>query len=317
MHDRSNRSADRSRRGGACVARQRGCGRSRHPLRRADKARPRLDALGLGRRRDRARRTRDLRRHAHPQARERARRGAARAPRRPRPHDRVRRPQRTLAGALRHAAHDWHDRDGDRAGAAGRRVAGLSRRLRQSSCRAAGHLHPPYRDDVLRHGPPRPAQRLCGLQPRRPGRLHAGDRRRLLAVDRSHRCASGRKRPGGDAAALARQRRLADPERRRPRRLAAARRDLVPRDAARAPRLRSARGARRRASRSACPPRCRCAETDCSPPPRPQPARAVPAARSPPSGTLTGSFRTRFAGWGARTAAFGPAGFARYAHESA
>ena len=35
------------------------------------------------------------------------------------------------------------------------------------------------------------------------------------------------------------------------------------------------------------------------------------------SGTFTGSFRTRFAGWGARTAVFGPAGFARYAHESA
>ena len=35
------------------------------------------------------------------------------------------------------------------------------------------------------------------------------------------------------------------------------------------------------------------------------------------SGTFTGSFRTRFSGWGARTAAFGPAGFARFAQESA
>jgi hypothetical protein len=34
-------------------------------------------------------------------------------------------------------------------------------------------------------------------------------------------------------------------------------------------------------------------------------------------GTFTGTFRTRFAGWGARTAVFGPAGFARFAHESA
>jgi hypothetical protein len=34
-------------------------------------------------------------------------------------------------------------------------------------------------------------------------------------------------------------------------------------------------------------------------------------------GTFTGSFRTRFAGWGARAAVFGPAAFARYAHESA
>jgi hypothetical protein len=34
-------------------------------------------------------------------------------------------------------------------------------------------------------------------------------------------------------------------------------------------------------------------------------------------GTFTGSFRTRFAGWGARTAAFVPASFARYAQESA
>jgi hypothetical protein len=35
------------------------------------------------------------------------------------------------------------------------------------------------------------------------------------------------------------------------------------------------------------------------------------------SGTFTGSFRTRFSGWGARTAGFGPAGFARVAQESA
>jgi hypothetical protein len=35
------------------------------------------------------------------------------------------------------------------------------------------------------------------------------------------------------------------------------------------------------------------------------------------TGTFTGSFRTRFAGWGARTAAFGPAGFARFVQESA
>jgi hypothetical protein len=41
--------------------------------------------------------------------------------------------------------------------------------------------------------------------------------------------------------------------------------------------------------------------------------RAAPAG----TGTFTGSFRTRFAGWGARTAAFGPAGFARFAQESA
>lgn len=34
------------------------------------------------------------------------------------------------------------------------------------------------------------------------------------------------------------------------------------------------------------------------------------------SGSFAGSFRTRFAGWGARAAVFGPAGFARYAHES-
>jgi hypothetical protein len=41
--------------------------------------------------------------------------------------------------------------------------------------------------------------------------------------------------------------------------------------------------------------------------------RAAPAG----TGTFTGSFRTRFAGWGARTAAFGPAGFVRFAQESA
>lgn len=35
------------------------------------------------------------------------------------------------------------------------------------------------------------------------------------------------------------------------------------------------------------------------------------------SGSFAGSFRTRFAGWGARAAVFGPAAFARYAHESA
>ena len=34
------------------------------------------------------------------------------------------------------------------------------------------------------------------------------------------------------------------------------------------------------------------------------------------SGSFAGTFRTRFAGWGARAAVFGPAGFARYAHES-
>ena len=34
-------------------------------------------------------------------------------------------------------------------------------------------------------------------------------------------------------------------------------------------------------------------------------------------GTLTGSFRTRFAGWGAKTAVFGAAGSARHVHESA
>jgi len=34
------------------------------------------------------------------------------------------------------------------------------------------------------------------------------------------------------------------------------------------------------------------------------------------SGSFAGSFRTRFAGWGTRAAVFGPAGFARYAHET-
>ena len=34
-------------------------------------------------------------------------------------------------------------------------------------------------------------------------------------------------------------------------------------------------------------------------------------------GTFTGSFRTRFAGWGARIAAFGRSGSASYAEESA
>ena len=34
------------------------------------------------------------------------------------------------------------------------------------------------------------------------------------------------------------------------------------------------------------------------------------------SGSFAGSFRTRFAGWGARAAVFEPGGFARYAHES-
>jgi hypothetical protein len=35
------------------------------------------------------------------------------------------------------------------------------------------------------------------------------------------------------------------------------------------------------------------------------------------TGRFAGTFRTRFAGWGARTAVFGPAGFARVAQESA
>lgn len=39
--------------------------------------------------------------------------------------------------------------------------------------------------------------------------------------------------------------------------------------------------------------------------------------RTTAGGTFTGGFRTRFAGWGARTATFGPAGFASVARESA
>ena len=39
--------------------------------------------------------------------------------------------------------------------------------------------------------------------------------------------------------------------------------------------------------------------------------------RTTAGGRFTGSFGTRFAGWGARTAVFGPAGFASVAHESA
>lgn len=39
--------------------------------------------------------------------------------------------------------------------------------------------------------------------------------------------------------------------------------------------------------------------------------------RTTARGAFTGSFRTRFAGWGARTAAFGPDGLAGIAHESA
>jgi hypothetical protein len=39
--------------------------------------------------------------------------------------------------------------------------------------------------------------------------------------------------------------------------------------------------------------------------------------RTASTGTFTGTFQTRFAGWGVRTAAFGPSGFAGLAQESA
>ena len=42
-----------------------------------------------------------------------------------------------------------------------------------------------------------------------------------------------------------------------------------------------------------------------------------PCRRVAAKGTFTGSFRTRFAGWGARVAVFGPSGFAGFAQESA
>ena len=42
-----------------------------------------------------------------------------------------------------------------------------------------------------------------------------------------------------------------------------------------------------------------------------------PCRRVAATGTFTGSFRTRFAGWGARVAVFGPSGFAGFAQESA
>ena len=53
------------------------------------------------------------------------------------------------------------------------------------------------------------------------------------------------------------------------------------------------------------------------PPPRRSTDTRGACRRVAAKGTFTGSFRTRFAGWGARTAAFGRSGSASFAEESA
>ena len=150
---------------------------------------------------------RDLRDLAHPQARQRARGGAARTPRCAGGHGLLRRPQRPLAGALRHGRCDRHDPDRDRAGAGARRVAGLPRRIREHAGERCAAASSSARGRAF-FGTIRRLVLSGSVTFNRGGPVDcsAAGVQDLFAVVGPDRGPPGVERPGGDAAALARTR---------------------------------------------------------------------------------------------------------------
>jgi hypothetical protein len=248
--------------------------------------------------------------------RQRARGGAARSPRRADRHGLLRRPRRPLADALRHGCCDRHDPDRDRPSTGPRRVPGLPRRIRKRAGEAARQLRPQHWDELLRDDPPpvlsgsvtfnrggpvdcsAPAFEICSpsslLTAVRQGSAgpaatlllspDAGGWLTLSFADR------GGKLPAGTTwYHVMRAERLGfDPLAGRPPSIAV---DL--------PAALAVRGS----GRFAATETTQGTRGDCR--------------RVTTTGTFAGSFRTRFAGWGARTVAFARSGLASFAEESA